>query len=290
MLASADRYIHTQYHRFVRYWGIRSYLQNGRCPWARGYLDYREDFLNRMLQDPDLLNLFRDKTSLPPGYGGRLDERVIEYPWVFAHLSDTAGMMLDAGSTLNFPYLLKAPLLKKKSLFIYTLSPEHTYGQPNVSYIYGDLRHTLFKDHCFQEVVCISTLEHIGMDNTQIYTRDRRYNESHPLDYQNVLVEFRRLLVPGGTLLLTIPYGKYQNMGWQQQFDANMLTDVLKVFDGELKELVFYRYSMDGWNLAEQSECENLEYFDVHRNPEYANDGAAAARAVVCIQLMNKHR
>jgi ubiquinone/menaquinone biosynthesis C-methylase UbiE len=44
--------------------------------------------------------------------------------------------------------------------------------QNNISYVYGDLRNTILKDQCFDEIVCISTLEHIGMDNTMLYTKD----------------------------------------------------------------------------------------------------------------------
>jgi len=57
------------------------------------------------------------------------------------------------------------------------------------------------------------------MDNTLAYTRDQRYNEVRTFDYRIVLGEFRRLLMPGGRLLLSVPYGKYQNCGWMQQFD-----------------------------------------------------------------------
>ena len=44
--------------------------------------------------------------------------------------------------------------------------------------IYGDVRDTILKRECVDEIVCISTLEHIGMINTFIYSNDSRFNES----------------------------------------------------------------------------------------------------------------
>lgn len=175
--------------------------------------------------------------------------------------------------------------MHKKSIIIYNLTPEGIIDQPNVSYIYGDLRSTILKDELFKDIVCISTLEHIGMDNTLIYTQDRRYKEDNSSGYREAMVEFRRLLKPGGQLLLTVPYGQYQNHGWLQQFDDKLLEDAITAFAGNLQDLVFYRYTPDGWMLADADSCANCTYYDVHTCSNYDADYAAAARAVACLQL-----
>ena len=70
----------------------------------------------------------RDGQDLPAGYGIAMDERVVEYPWLFAHLKPDVGKMLDAGSALNHDYLLERPPLKGADLTIMTLAPEkHCY-------------------------------------------------------------------------------------------------------------------------------------------------------------------
>jgi SAM-dependent methyltransferase len=265
---------------------IARYNLGGRKPWSAGYWQYREDIVRAVLSDGEWLERFRQNRQLPKGYCARLDERVIEYPWVISRLMDSPTRLLDAGSTLNQPSLLDLAIFGRKSIVICTLAPEGTVRRASVSYLYGDLRQTILKDQVFDEIVCISTLEHIGLDNTLIYTRDEHYKESHPFDYLVALRELRRLLAPGGQLLLTVPYGRYQDCGWMQQFDREMLEDVIRVFDGELRDQAFYRYSLEGWSLADAADCVDCVYYDIHSQPRYAPDYAAAARAVACVQLV----
>ena len=86
------------------------------------------------------------RQNLPPGYGVAMDERVVEYPWVFARLT-TVGKMLDAGSTFNHDFLLERPPLRGADLTIMTLAPEkRCYWYNGYSYVFGDLRDTMFAD------------------------------------------------------------------------------------------------------------------------------------------------
>ena len=282
---SIIHFLRAKYRKTKKAVNIQKYLLAGRKPWSAGYWEYREHFINNVLQDKGLCQRFKDNQPLPPNYGPRLDERVVEYPWIISKLTHKPTHLLDAGSTLNFPYILDLPLMSKKSVIVYTLAPEGVISRPNVSYIYGDLRNTLLKDELFHEIVCISTLEHIGLDNTLLYTRNSDYNESNLYAYRQVMCEFKRLLAPGGQLLLTVPYGQYQNLGWLQQFDAQLLNDAIAAFDGHLQNLVFYRYTPAGWHLADAASCQNCSYFNIHTSPNYDADYAAAARAVACVQL-----
>jgi hypothetical protein len=65
---------------------VGQYLAGGRIPWSPGYAVYRNRELERVVQDEPLLARFRDGRPLPPAYGLGLDERIVEYPWVIAHL------------------------------------------------------------------------------------------------------------------------------------------------------------------------------------------------------------
>ncbi|MFC1917408.1 class I SAM-dependent methyltransferase [Chloroflexota bacterium] len=261
-------------------------MASGRKPWTPGYADYKEVLLGEVLGNQGLLDRFRLNSALPAQYGFRIDERIIEYPWVLARLDATEKLLLDAGSALNFQYVLDLPMLKIRSIAIYNLSPENTVRRNNVSYIYGDLRHTILNSDCFDEIVCISTLEHIGMDNTFLYSKDIHFNELRLDDYQGAIIEFKRLLKPGGKLFITVPFGRYENLGWLQQFDQQKIETVLEVFGGSVSSVFYYRYSADGWQIGNADECVDCSYFDVHHRPDYEPDYVAAARAVACIEMV----
>lgn len=265
---------------------IQAYLDGDRKPWTTGYLEYKEDRLKEILADNEILECLRQGTPLPPCFGYRMDERFVEYPWLLTRLTPGTGLLLDAGSALNHDYLLSHEALEPKTIVIVTLAPEQTFPSPRISYLYGDLRKTILKSDCFDEIACISTLEHVGMNNTLLYTKDRAFDESSPMDYEEVLVELRRLLKPGGRLFVTVPFGCYENHGWLQQFDRAMVERVHRVFDGSSAEVSYYRYNEDGWNISTAEACANCRYFEIHRKSGYDPDYAAAARAVACLELV----
>lgn len=264
----------------------QQYLAGGRVPWALGYWDYRNAYIADALNDSALFERFTSASPLPAGYGARLDERTVEYPWVLARLGAGKGHLLDGGSALNIEFLLDHPRLKDKTIVIYNLAPEETFGLPNVSYLYGDLRETILKDALFDAIACISTLEHIGMDNTLLYTADANFGQANTRDYRLVLNEFRRLLKPGGKLLLTVPYGRYENHGWLQQFDAALVDDVSATFGGSASTAAYYRYTPNGCTLSDAAACAECSYYNIHAVKQPAPDGAAAARAVACIEMI----
>ncbi len=264
---------------------IKKYLASGCKPWSVGYKEHKEVFLRNVLRDEDLLNRFLHNEVLPARYGFRIDERVIEYPWILCRLSMAEHLMLDAGSALNFQYILEFPAMKSRNVIIYNLAPESVVSRTNVSYVYGDLRHTILKTECLDEIICISTLEHIGMDNSLLYSKDPRLNEFKPNDYKQAIREFKRLLKPGGQLFITVPYGRYENLGWLQQFDCGMVKTVFDIFEASNSEVGYYRYFANGWQVVDAEECVGCSYFDIHKS-DYESDYAAAARAVVCIKMV----
>jgi hypothetical protein len=264
---------------------IRSFLKRGQKPWSKGYSEYRERFIRGILDDQDLLSLFRMKSQLPVHYGYRLDERVVEYPWILTHLDMRDTVLLDAGSALNFQDILSLDILMKKKIVIYTLAPEDVISRETLSYIYGDLRYTILRSEIFDEIACISTLEHIGMNNTLLYTKNIRYEEGEIDDYLLAIKEFRRLLKPEGKLLITVPYGRYENHGWLQQFDEKMIDKTVDGFAGSRSQVTYYRYYPDGWQIAEKVDCAHCSYYDIHHRSDYDPDHSAAARAVACIEM-----
>lgn len=262
------------------------YIRSGRIPWSLGYSAYRQYFLQQTIYNPELFQRFRTGAALPENYAYRLDERTIEIPWILAHLPAGNQVLLDAGGPLAYRFIVASPLLASKQLYACSITPDTGPAvAQNLHWVQSDLRALGMADAAVDLVCCISTLEHVGMDNTLHYVARRTFREDTPQGYQQAVLEMKRVLRPGGLFFLTVPFGKYQHLKWHQQFDAQMIDDVLKLFAGETLALDFYRFQSTGWQLATQSECNECEYFDYSDAPTHAPDFAAAARAVACLCL-----
>jgi SAM-dependent methyltransferase len=264
---------------------IRKYLRDGRVPWSPGYSEYKRRYVLQLLGSEEFLRPFREGAELPAGHGERLDERVVEYPWLFSRSNGWGVRVLDAGSTLNFPEILSTSYLRDREVIVYNLKHGWMASDRHVSYISGDLRDMILRDDIVDLVVCISTLEHIGLDNTRLYTGDVRYREHRPDDYRRALREFRRVLRPGGRLMVTVPFGKATVLGWLQQFDRGGVEEIVRGFDGTVRDISYFKYEPTGWRRASAAACAECEYFDVHAGRPCDTDYAAAARAVACLDL-----
>lgn len=251
-----------------------------------GYARYKQRRLASAVSDERLLARFRTSRPLPEGYGVGMDERIVEYPWVLSRLGNGPSRLLDAGSTLNFAWVASAAPLRRKSVVVCDLAAEPTLADAGYSYVSGDLRSTAFDSASFDAIVCISTLEHVGMDNTEFYTVDARFRESEVVAYRDAVSEFRRLLAPGGRLFVTVPYGRYQNLGWLQQFDERTLDDAIDAFsDGRVEDITYYRHDPDrGWQPADARACAGCEFLYV-RDGDDSAPVATSARAVACVEL-----
>jgi SAM-dependent methyltransferase len=255
----------------------------GKRPWKLGYVPYKFLKISQAIDHVEL-----SMASLPRGYGYRLDERVVEYPWFYSLLPASEGKILDAGSILNYSFLLDHKKLLNKEVFISTLAPEEScyWNKRNgVSYIFEDLRDSGFKSNNFDWVVSLSTIEHVGLDNTMLYTQDETKRESQDDGYLAAIREFKRVLKPGGKLYLSMPFGVHSKRGWFQIFNARMVDEVIKEFSPSTLSESYYRYVPDGWENSNRQDAKDATYFDIHTEKKYGQDYAAASRAVVCLEL-----
>jgi SAM-dependent methyltransferase len=272
------------------------FKKHGMRPWSRGYSEYRTQELIKVLNDQEMMQAFKQSRQLPEGYGFWLYVRLIEYPWVLSRLPEKKCQVLDAGSALNFDYIISNQIIEDKELYIMTLFPEpQCFWERGISYVYSDLRDNPFNNGYFDIIVCISTLEHVGMDNT-MYAETQEFRKTEPASFIRAVKEFNRILKPGGLLYITVPYGERANYGFFQQFDASLVRAVLEAFEGSSDEISYYQYLESGWVLSEKSKCSTSQYFDIYRTKyfdkqsvkDYDADYAAAARAVACMKLVKE--
>lgn len=223
---------------------------------------------------------FAADAQLPPGLGAGFDERVAEYPWLFSR--GLSGRVLDAGSVLNHRHLVEALLPSIDDLTIVTLAPEPVaFTSLAISYLYGDLRALPLRDDWFDEVVCLSTLEHVGMDNAG-YGATVPRAEDPRVEAALALRELLRVVRPGGRVHLSVPYGQREDHGWFRQLDREDVDDLLaRAGAGRYKEAVFM-HTGRGWRRVPPARAAGVSY---HAATERAGDGAVAARAVLCLTI-----
>ena len=270
------------------------YLKSDRRPWSPGYWEFRMQSLEQAIQDESLLAKFREREPLPEGYGLRLDARIVEIPWVLSRIPKGAERFLDAGSALNHEFVLKSSALARQKITVVTLAPEgQAFWQLGVSYVFGDLRQLDFRDELFDSVACISTIEHIGMDNSMYAGNADIALRGDTSEFLLAVKELKRVLKPGGTLFISFPFGRYENHGWFQQFDAALVDRLVNAFNpAEASETIF-KYEPDGWRLSDRASCSDCEFFDIHESKDadphstnaYPADYAAGERALACLEL-----
>lgn len=258
------------------------FLVRGSKPWSPGYHTAKKRGISKAI-DARLLSASSD---LPVGFGKGIDERIVEYPWVFSCLDQNPGRILDAGSALNHRYLLDRAPLSHGDVTIMTLAPEkRCFWRRSISYVFGDLRDTVFADDVFDVVASVSTIEHIGLDNTLLYTADISKKESDNLGFADAVAEYKRILKPGGMCLITVPFGRAGMHGWYQVFDKALVGKVVQTFSPQEYSIDYFGYSENGWSRVEYQDIEDAEFFDIHEKKPVAADRAAGARGVACIKL-----
>jgi SAM-dependent methyltransferase len=229
----------------------------------------------RELSASDTLARFAAGSALRPGYGLGASERVVEIPWLLA--KRPSGRTLDAGSSLNHPEFLDRlePLVEQ--LHVVTLAYEGVaYPERGISYTFDDLRNLPYRDEHFDSVISISTLEHIGMDNTAYAgsTQGATASNDPVEDTRRAVRELVRVTRLGGRLLLTVPYGERQDLGWQRQFDLAEIELLLGTAAPSTSEVTVYRYFSSGWALSGLEEAADARYRE-----------AEGAEAVACIAM-----
>ena len=253
-------------------------------PWTHEYVAAHRSFVAYALDDAIVMNLFARGRRLPEDFGVGLDERVVEYPWLFAQR--LGGDALDAGSVLNHAHILERVEPMVARLTVATLvSEEPALPLDAVTFQDADLRALPFQDASFDTVVCLSTLEHVGMDNA-VYGSDAPRTQDPSREALRAAAELRRVLRPGGRLLVSVPYGAGEDLGWVRTLEREELEALAAALSPGEVSVVVYRYGVRGWQLSDLDEAAGATYRDFTADQRPVQDAAAAARAVACIRVV----
>lgn len=208
--------------------------------------------------------------TLPAEPFGQGDtERCIEIPWAVSCYRGEK-RVLDIGyANAEDRYLSELLSLNIPQLFGVDMVPK---SSPGIISVIGDIRSTSFPDNFFDLVFCISTIEHIGRDNSVYHIP--YVGVDHEGDFK-ALQEIYRIVKPCGRVVVTVPYGKSYDYGWFIHYDDARLQRLVESSKLSIIQEDYFIYK-SGWRKCDKSELVNTLYQD---------DNAPAAAGLACILL-----
>jgi SAM-dependent methyltransferase len=200
---------------------------------------------------------------------GGTDERVVELPWVLSRLVP-AGRVLEVGYAFAEPAYLGALLRAGVQLTGVDRATRDVEGMDTVE---ADVRDLPFPEHAFDQVLLVSTLEHVGSDNS-VYGLDAEVEDGADARLA-ALRSLRRVLDRDGSLLATVPLGEPGDYGWFRQEDVRGWTRLFARSGFFVEEQEAYELTPEGWRASPDFRAAGVRYGD--RGP--------AASAVLCVNL-----
>jgi SAM-dependent methyltransferase len=167
-------------------------------------------------------------------------ERDIEIPWVLSRIHGATSLLdvgyanappayLDALTGAGVPRVVGVDLVRA--------------DVPGLESVVGDLRRLPFGDDTFDVVTCVSTIEHVGLDNSVYGITDRRDTNGMVAAAQ----EMARVTVPGGRVLITTPVGIAEDHGWFVQQPAQAWLELFGAAGLRPVEHETYELGPAGW-------------------------------------------
>jgi len=179
------------------------------------------------------------------------------------------GRVLEVGYAFAEPAYVAALIAAKPAALVGVDLAEAEV--PGMESVRADVRELPFPDSDFDQVLLVSTLEHIGADN-------ERYGLDHAASgggMEAALRELRRVLRPDGRLLVTVPLGEPEDYGWFRQEDVRGWTRLFTHAGFFVEEQEIYELGDEGWRAAPTFRSAGVRYGE--RGP--------AASAVLCAEL-----
>lgn len=221
-----------KYNIFPYFSAIRTYLKQGECQ-----------------KYSDCVLLHKLIAKAPAYY-----DRALEYPWAIENCNLEKGKMMDVGSTVGHMFRENLP----KEVEVYTLNLEDEKRFPyieGITQVRGDIRKTEFDTNFFNLITCISTLEHIGVEG--------RYHVKQDLTGDSkAMKEMLRILKPGGRLLLTVPYGKYDVLPINRLYNKERIKDLSKGYNLVSSRYVKFDAKYHIWKSVKEEEAGSTDWLN----------------------------
>lgn len=221
---------------------------------------------------------FPNIVVLPEFYGKGMPERTVEI--LMARLAYAPGKkVLDVGyaNAMESHRAMVAALPTPRHLTGLDIAePVYDAGLYYEHLAQADITRTPFDDGLFDLIWCVSALEHFGMDNSGYI---KEFSRIPAMDAQAVR-EMLRILAPGGRILITVPYGRFEDHTTHKNYDRDhwqILLDIARQV-GHVREWYFRHTHGRGWHEVPAAELQYVGYFD------QANAGAGG----VAVTLITK--
>ena len=223
------------------------------------------------------------------GFNGyRFTERIVEYPF-FVNWSDKLDNrrnILDVGCVLNNKLILDQVSIFENIWFCNPSVEPIAYNKP-IFYHIANLENAFENsDIKFDNITCLSTIEHIGYDNSHynVYDPPMFFEANDDVFIQSVL-KLISLLNESGNLLVSVPFGlreairhpvtlKYSS----QVFNSKTLKKLVKSLPNNVRHVFsIYKATDQGWVKSDAEDCDYIKYA--------ANTPASGAGAVCLMEL-----
>jgi len=198
---------------------------------------------------------------------GGTDERIVEIPWVLSRLVPS-GRVLEVGYAYAEAVYLAGLVRAGVELVGLDLAERDVDGMERIT---ADVRSIPLPGDSIDQVLLVSTLEHVGADNSGYGLAA----EDDPGSRAEALRELGRVLRPRGSLLVTVPLGEPGDHGWFRLDDVAGWTGLFAAAGLFVEEQEAYELTEEGWRAAPGFEAGGVAYGD--RGP--------AASAVLCTEL-----
>ena len=181
-------------------------------------------------------------------------ERDVEIPWVASAVTTCLGLWLDVGYAHAEPRYWSAITTRtwrRHFRYGYGLDMAPPMGTDSLpAHVVGDVAGFDFRQlPPFDLITCISTLEHIGCDNTR-YVSGLHRGAAPFTQQERAFTRLLSALTRRGRLLVTVPYGVFEDHGWFLQYDAAKVRRLSAVADEagrRLRAQSYYRLASAGW-------------------------------------------
>jgi SAM-dependent methyltransferase len=234
-----------------------------------------------VVRNSDLRRVLREEAAIErtvragePFARGAVDvsERVVEIPWVLSRAPRGVGKILDVGTA--FAPVVYHRLLSRLAIDEVHLADVAPFRLRAAIAHQADVRELPFEAGTFDACFCISTVEHVGMQNDRYFVsseadRDTRGDVA-------ALRELARVTKPDGRVLVTVPAGCDEDHGWFRQYSPSTWRDVIKRAGLAIDAADFFTYDAGaGWRSTPPASITKRRY----------GIGAPYAAALICSSL-----